>query len=86
MSQCINVTICITWRYSLLPVSAVDASWVVHLPLAEVDQVGVEKDAHRHQDDQQPQLLVRLLQCVEQGLEPSEMADKLEDSEGESFF
>ena len=26
------------------------------LPLAEVDQVGVEEDAHRHQDDQQPEV------------------------------
>ena len=48
------------------------------LSLAEVDQVGVEEDADSHEDDQEPELLVGLLQGVEKGLEPGEVADKLE--------
>ena len=59
----------------LLPARAVDAGVDVRL-LAEVDQVGVEEDAHRHQDDQQPQLLVGLLQGVEQRLKASKVTDK----------
>ena len=67
-----------TWGYVLLPIGAVEAGGVVDLPLAEVDQVGVEEDAHSHQDDEEPELLVGLLQGVEQGLEPGKVADKLE--------
>ena len=67
-----------TWGYVLLPIGAVDTGGVVDLPLAEVDQVGVEEDADSHQDDEEPELLVGLLQGVEQGLEPGKVADKLE--------
>ena len=67
-----------TWGYVLLPIGAVEAGGVVDLPLAEVDQVGVEEDADSHQDDEEPELLVGLLQGVEQGLEPGKVADKLE--------
>ena len=67
-----------TWWYCLLPVCAVDACCVMDFPLTEVDQVGVEQDAHRHQDNEQPQLLVGLLQGVEQGLETSKVTDQLE--------
>ena len=67
-----------TWGYVLLPVGAVEAGGVVDLPLAEVDQVRVEEDADSHQDDEEPELLVGLLQGVEQGLEPGKVADKLE--------
>ena len=73
-----NWNVSITWWYAVHPVSAVDAGGVVDLPLAEVDQVGVEEDAHRHQDDQQPQLLVGLLQGVKQWLKASKVTDKFE--------
>ena len=76
-----NWNISITWWYAVHPASAVDAGGVVDLPLAEVDQVGVEEDAHRHQDDQQPQLLVGLLQGVKQGLKASKVTDKFKYSE-----
>ena len=68
----------------LLPARAVDAGVDVRL-LAEVDQVGVEEDAHRHQDDQEPQLLVRLLQGVEQRLQPGKVTHQLKYS-GTVYF
>ena len=52
---------------------------MVDLPLTEVDQVGVEKDADNDENDEQSQLLVGLLECVEEGLEPCKVTNKLED-------
>ena len=36
--------------------------------LREVDQGGEGQDGHRHQDEQEAEFLVGLLQCVEQRL------------------
>ena len=71
----------ITFNYSSFPIRTVDAFYVIDFPLTEVDEVGVEEDAHHDQDDQQAQLLVGLLQCVEQGLQASKVTDQLEDPE-----
>ena len=67
----------LTRRKIELPISAVEWS-IVDLSLTEVDQVGVEEDTHDHQDDQQTQLLVRLLESVEERLETREVSDQLE--------
>ena len=47
--------------------------------LGEVDEGGEGEDGHGHEDEQQPELLVGLLQRVEEGLEPREVAHQLED-------
>ena len=45
--------------------------------LGEVDEGGEGEDGHGHEDEQQPELLVGLLQRVEEGLEPGEVAHQL---------
>ena len=43
----------------------------------KVDKRRESEDCNRHQDEEEAELLVGLLEGVEQGLEPSEMSDQL---------
>lgn len=48
---------------------------------SEVDQRREGEDCDRHQNEEEPELLVGLLQGVEKGLEAGEVADKLVNSQ-----
>ena len=63
------------------PVGAVDPFW--DFLLGEVDEAGVGEDGHGHQDEEEAELLVSLLEGVEQGLEAGKVSDQLEDPRGQ---
>ena len=66
-----------------LPVSAVHPGITVVVSLGEVDEAGVGEDGHGHQDEEEAELLVSLLEGVEQGLEAGKVSDQLEDPRGQ---
>ena len=54
--------------------------------LSEVDQGGEGEDGDGHQDEEEAELLVCLLEGVEEGLETSEMSDQLVNSQDSHHF
>ena len=54
--------------------------------LGEVDKGGEGEDGHGHQDEEEAELLVSLLEGVEQGLETSEMSDQFVNSQDSHNF
>ena len=54
--------------------------------LGKVDQGGEGEDGHGHQDEEEAELLVSLLEGVEQGLETSEMSDQFVNSQDSHYF
>ena len=54
--------------------------------LSEVDQGGEGEDGDGHQDEEEAELLVGLLEGVEQGLQSSEMSDQLVNPQDSHHF
>ena len=66
------------WCYQFHRIPDLSVALLVVQLLGEVDEGGEGEDGHGHEDEQQPELLVGLLQRVEEGLQAGEMANQLE--------
>ena len=65
------------WCYQFHRIPDLSVALLVVQLLGEVDEGREGEDGHGHEDEQQPELLVGLLQRVEEGLEPREVTHEL---------